>query len=225
MGKLSTTVYFPFLQVTGNENTSPSSTPYLLPFAGMHMLTHSSLPNSQSKMWSMAELPADAALDAPLNSMISAPLFWMVDVNGPVTHASSLMVLSRSLPLTLPAFIYGYMVGLWLPKMPMLLMLLTSVFNLSLSCDSALLWSSLLIAVIAVLSNLLNLLDAIRQLVLHGLPTTTAFRLGCATASSACPRSTNILPLSLIKSERSIPFALGLDPIKSAYLTPSNALA
>lgn len=84
-------------------------------------------------MWSIAELPADAADDAPLNSMISAPLFWMRGVNESVIHLSSLMVLSRSLPLTLPAFIYGYIVGLWFPKMAMLLMLLTSVFNFSLS--------------------------------------------------------------------------------------------
>jgi len=90
------------------------------------------------------------------------------------------MVLSRSLPLTLPAFIYGYIVGLWLPKMAMLVILLTSVFNFSFSCDKALLWSSLLIAVIALLGNFLNLLAAIRQLVLHGLPTTTAFSPGSA---------------------------------------------
>lgn len=87
----------------------------------------------------MAELPADAAEDAPLNSMISAPLFWMRGVNESVIHLSSLMVVSRSLPLTLPAFIYGYMVGLWLPKIAMLEILLTSVFNFSLSCDNALL--------------------------------------------------------------------------------------
>lgn len=173
----------------------------------------------------MAELPADAAEDAPLNSMISAPLFWMRGVNESVIHLSSLMVVSRSLPETFPAFMYGYMVGLWLPKIAMLERLLTSVFNFSFSCDSALLWSSLLMAVIALLGNLLNLLAAMRQFVLQGLPTTTALRPGSATESSACPTSTNILPLSLIKSARSMPLVRGLDPISSAYLAPSNALA
>jgi len=116
------------------------------------------------------------------------------------------------------------MVGLWLPNIAMLLILLISVLSLSLSCDMALLWSSLLIAEIEDLLNLLNLLIAMSALVLHGLPTTTAFKSGCATWSSAWPTSTNIFPLSLMRSARSIPFMRGFEPIKSAYLAFSNAL-
>ena len=60
--------------VQGNEEMSPSGTPYE-PSEQTAMLTQSpaGVPSAQSRTWLSAALAADAALEAPRASMIAAP--------------------------------------------------------------------------------------------------------------------------------------------------------
>ena len=65
----------PFSVVTGNENISPAGISYVLPSVNKPADYHYSLPLTKSLMWSIAADAAEAADEAPLNSIISAPRF------------------------------------------------------------------------------------------------------------------------------------------------------
>jgi len=71
----STIENYPLEVVTGKEKISPAGTPYYDPSVKRPDDYHSELPETQSLMWSMEADPAEAADDAPLRSIISAPLF------------------------------------------------------------------------------------------------------------------------------------------------------
>ena len=61
--------------VTGKEKISPAGMPYYEPSVKRPADCHSLLPDTQSLMWSIEAEPAEAADEAPLKSIISAPLF------------------------------------------------------------------------------------------------------------------------------------------------------
>src|SRR5664280_56339 len=64
---------------------------------------------------------------------------------------------------------------------------------------------------------------AIRQLVLHGLPTTTTRMSEAAFAAMARPWGPKIPPLMVSRSPRSIPALRGTEPTNSAHEVPSKA--
>ena len=99
----------------------------------------------------------------------------------------------------------GYIVGLWLPQTVKLFIYDKWQPDFSAIWKSALLWSSLIIAVKLVFGILLALELAIKALVLAGLPTTRILQSAAAFSSIALPYSVNILPLSFSKSPLSIP--------------------
>merc|ERR1719272_1550841 len=102
--------YLPPEVVCGNENISPSGTPYWVPSVLTQIDCHSLLPKTQSLMWSMDAEPAEAADEAPLRSIISAPLFWTLGVNSLIFQASSKSELA-GLPPMVQFLTSGYMVG------------------------------------------------------------------------------------------------------------------
>lgn len=63
----------------------------------------------------MAALPAEAADDYFLNSIISAPLFYTHGVNTSLTHFESTKSVAF-FPLTSVALMSGYIVGEWFPQ-------------------------------------------------------------------------------------------------------------
>lgn len=81
-------------------------------------------------MWSMAALPAEAALESFLKAMISAPLYWTLGVNSLLIQALSTKS-SAFFPLTVAFLISGYMVGEWFPQTANFLISVTlaPVFN------------------------------------------------------------------------------------------------
>lgn len=80
--------YSPPFVVTGNEKINPLGTPYE-PSVGTPIDTQSWEPNAQSLTWLMAALPAEAADEEPLASMISAPLLPTLGLNQVSTQAAS----------------------------------------------------------------------------------------------------------------------------------------
>src|SRR5690606_2145097 len=137
------------------------------------MVTHSPLePNTQSRMWSMAALAAEAAEDRPRASMMAAPRLPTVGMNTSWFEASALMIsASRSLP-TVAKRMSGYMVGEWLPQTIRFLMSATARPDLAASCDSARLWSRRSMAVKFLAGRSGADFMAMYALVLAGLPTT-----------------------------------------------------
>src|SRR5690606_41254584 len=73
---------------------------------------------AQSRMWSMAALAADAALEAPRASMMAAPRFCTVGMNSSVSQELSTSELA-GLPATLAWLMSGTCVLEWLPQMVM----------------------------------------------------------------------------------------------------------
>jgi len=71
-------------------------------------------PRNQLLIWARAALAALAALDNPLASIISAPLFCTLGMNL-LLYQSSLTVYSTGFPLTVAHFRSGDIVGEWLP--------------------------------------------------------------------------------------------------------------
>lgn len=105
----------PGVVVCGNENISPAGTPYYVPSVLTQIDCHSSLPKAQSLMWSIEAEPAEAADDAPLKSIISAPLFYTLGVNSLIFHPSSIKLFA-ALPPIVQFLTSGYIVGEWLPQ-------------------------------------------------------------------------------------------------------------
>ena len=66
-------------------------------------------------MWSIAADAAEAADEAPLRSIISAPRFYTRGVNSLIFHSSSTK-LSAGFPEIVQLRISGYIVGEWLPQ-------------------------------------------------------------------------------------------------------------
>src|SRR5690606_25894437 len=115
----------------------PSGMPYE-PSEGIPMVTHLPLePSTQSRMWSMAALAADAAEDKPRASMMAAPRLPTVGINVSRFQASSLMSPARLWPPTVAKRMSGYMVGEWLPQTINFSMSATALPDFAANCDSA----------------------------------------------------------------------------------------
>ena len=65
---------------------------------------------------------------------------------------------------------------------------------------------------------------AIRQLVLHGLPTTSTRTSEAALAAMAWPWGPKIPPLTVSRSPRSMPALRGIEPTSRAHEVPSKAV-
>ena len=139
-------LYLPWEVVHGNENIRPSGTPYVFPSVREAIDCQSSPPAIQSLIWSIEALPAEAAEDAPLSAMISAPLYCTLGVNS-LTFQSASMRLLAGLPPIVQFLTSGYMVGEWFPQIAIFLISVTFVPVYRASWVTALLWSSLVIAV------------------------------------------------------------------------------
>jgi len=86
----------------------------------------------------MAAEPAEAADDAPLRSIISAPLFYTLGVNSLIFHDSSIKLLA-GFPPTVQFLTSGYIVGEWLPQMHIFSISVTLAFVYKANWDRALL--------------------------------------------------------------------------------------
>lgn len=128
-------------------------------------------PKNQLLIWARAALPALAALESPLASIISAPRFCTLGINVPSYHYFPTR--SRAgFPLTLAQVKSGNIVGEWLPHTTTLVISVTGDPVLSAICQTALSWSNLVIAQKFYLGKSLAWVAAIKQLVLAGFPTT-----------------------------------------------------
>jgi len=106
---------FPPSDVTGNEKIRFAGTPYNDPSVSIPADCHWLLPKAQSLMWSIAAEAADAADEAPLKSMISAPLFYTLGVNSLIFQSVSINE-RADFPLIVAFLTSGYIVGEWLPQ-------------------------------------------------------------------------------------------------------------
>src|ERR1044072_6965505 len=112
----------------------------------------------------MAALAAEAALEAPRASMISAPRLATRGMNSPPIQAPSLTVSQALAPSTLALTRSGYWVVEWLPQTVMLVTAETGLPSLLASCAIARLWSRRIIAVKRSLGTSSALDTAITQL-------------------------------------------------------------
>src|SRR5512139_902237 len=129
-------------------------------------------PSAQVRMWSMAALAADAALERPRASMMAAPRCCTVGMKSFSSQAWSFTRAAAFWPLTSAWKRSGYWVAEWLPQIVILVMSLTVVPVFWASWAIARLWSRRVIAVKRPLSMFGALFMAMRALVLAGLPTT-----------------------------------------------------
>ncbi len=173
-------------------------------------------------MWSMAEEAAEAAEEAPRALMIAAPRCCTVGMKS-FSYQSRSTSSKAGLPATLVWARSGYWVALWLPQM---IMLSTSVTRLPVFCASwvrARLWSRRVIAVNWRGSRSGALQEAIRALVLAGLPTTSTRTLRLALSLSALPCTEKIAALASSRSLRSMPGPRGRAPTSRAKSTSLKA--
>jgi len=78
-------------------------------------------------MWSMAADAAEAAEEAPLKSIISAPLFYTLGVNS-LTFQSWSINEFAGFPWIVQFLTSGYIVGEWLPQIHNFSISVTFVF-------------------------------------------------------------------------------------------------
>src|SRR5690606_3400803 len=106
------------------------------------MVTHLPLePSTQSWMWSMAALAAEAAEDRPRAAMMAAPRLPTVGMKVSRIQASSLIRDWTDWPPMVAKRVSGYMVGEWLPHTTSFSMSATALPVLAAIWDSARLWS------------------------------------------------------------------------------------
>mmetsp|Transcript_10300 Transcript_10300/g.24177 ORF Transcript_10300/g.24177 Transcript_10300/m.24177 type:complete len:247 (+) Transcript_10300:247-987(+) len=182
------------------------------------------VPWTQSRMWSKAADAADAALDAPRASMMAAPRFWTFGMKSPVIQASSPITALAALPPMVAWERSGYWVEEWLPQMASFSMSSTAQPSFWVSWPTARLWSRRIMAEKLVGAMSGALAEAMRQLVLAGLPTISTFTFLLAEALMALPVAVKMAPLSLSRSPRSMPGPRGLAPTRKAKSAPSKAL-
>ena len=117
----------------------------------------------------------------------------------------------------------GNWVAEWLPQIAMLVTSATGAPAFLASCDFARFSSSRVIANQRSAGTSGALLRAMRQLVLHGLPTTRTRTSAAARAAIALPWGPKMPPLTESRSPRSMPCLRGTEPTSSAQEVPSNA--
>ena len=169
----STTVHPPCPLVrTGKPYWRPCGTPYS-PFETTASEVQSSptVPLWMAATESMAALAAEAAEDRPRAAMMAAPRFWTVVRKSPCSHAVSPMTSAAGLPSILAFATSGNWVAEWLPQMARLVTDATGTAAFLASWLFARFSSSRVMANQRSAGTSGAFERAIRQLVLHGLPT------------------------------------------------------
>jgi hypothetical protein len=172
-------------------------------------------PKNQLLICSRAAFPALAALDSPLASIISAPLFWTFGISVPSYHYLPIKSIA-GFPLTWAQVRSGNIVGEWFPQITTLAISATADPVLSATCQTALSWSNLVIAQKFYLGKSFAWVAAIKQLVLAGFPTVKTLTSLWAWSFKAFPWGMKILAFSWSKSPLYIPLLLGFAPTNNA---------
>ena len=173
---------------------------------------------------SRTALAADAADDSPRASMIAAPRFCTVEMNPPSNHSVSVITSGTGLPSMRALAKSGNWVAEWFPQMATLLTAETGTPAFLASWDLARFSSSRIMANHRSAGTSGAADRAIRQLVLHGLPTTSTRTSEAACSAIAAPWGLKMPPFTPRSSPRSIPAFRGIDPTSSAQVVPSNAV-
>ena len=173
---------------------------------------------------SMTALAAEAADDAPRASMIWAPRCCTVVMNSPRSHSMLSMTSTAGLPSMAVFSKSGNCVDEWLPQMAMPVTDATGAPALRARRLRARFWSRRVMAKKRSSGISGAWARAMRQLVLHGLPTTTTRTSEAAWAAMASPWGPKIPPLMVSRSLRSMPALRGTDPTSSAHDVPSKAV-
>src|SRR5665213_251607 len=222
----STTVQPPWpLARTGNPNWIPWGTPYSpLDTTANEVQSSPRVPLWMAATESMAALAAEAADDSPRASITAAPRFCTVEMKSPCSQAASSMTSVAGLPSMRALAKSGNWVAEWLPQMARLLTEATG---------TPALWASWLLARFSSSRVMANHRSAgtsgafdraIRQLVLHGFPTTRTRTSVAALAAMAWPWGPKIPPLTVSRSPRSMPALRGIEPTSSAQLGAAGRL-
>ncbi len=188
------------MEVTPTETQSPSG-------VGVVRLTTVSI----------AAFAADAAELAPRASMIAAPRFCTVVMKSPRNQSWSVIAAGAATPFRVALAKSGNWVAEWLPQIARFLTCDTGTPAFLASCVSARFWSRRVIANQRSAGTSGALERAIKQLVLHGLPTTRTRTSLAALAAIARPWGLKIPPLTLSKSPRSMPALRGMEPTSRAH--------
>mmetsp|Transcript_29100 Transcript_29100/g.73738 ORF Transcript_29100/g.73738 Transcript_29100/m.73738 type:complete len:263 (-) Transcript_29100:230-1018(-) len=221
----STMVQSPPLQVTGKEYMRPSAMPYLLPVLSTAIETKvpSGVPRNQLFMWSEMAWAAERALESLRAAMMAAPRFCTQGIMTSVTQASSLIRSLAALPLTLQWLMSGYWVDEWFPQMIEPLTCSMGTAHLMATWAMQRLWSRRVRAEKFFLGMLGATSEAMRQLVLAGLPTTSTLTLGEATVFSRSPWTLKMLQFFSRRSLRSMPSLRGKAPSMMTASAPAKA--
>src|SRR5262249_5142333 len=142
---------------------------------------------SQLLTWSIAPLAAEVALLCPRALITAAPRVWHCGRNVSARHLRSPMTFSAGWPLSFAFCQSTHCVALWLPQIVTQVTdsLATPAFFAS--AATARLWSRRVIAVQRSAGMSRPLRCAMRQFVLHGLPTMRIRTSFAALAASALP--------------------------------------
>ncbi len=97
----------------------------------------SGVPDTQSRVWSMAALAAEAADDEPRASMMAAPRFWTVGMKVCSSQSWSPTASAAFRPPTSQWKRSGYWVAEWLPQIVMWRMSFTDASSFRASCAFA----------------------------------------------------------------------------------------
>mmetsp|Transcript_7394 Transcript_7394/g.14377 ORF Transcript_7394/g.14377 Transcript_7394/m.14377 type:complete len:261 (+) Transcript_7394:174-956(+) len=225
IGKPSTMVHSPPEHLTGNEYMRPSATPYLLPVLSTAIDTHlpSGVPRNQLFMWSEIAWAAERAEESLRAAMMAAPRFCTQGIMTSLTHASSLIRSLAGVPLTLQWLMSGYWVEEWLPQMMDPVTCSMGTPHLMATCAMARLWSRRVSAEKFFLGMLGAHSEAMRQLVLAGLPTTSTLTFLEATVLRRSPCCLKMPQFFSRRSLRSMPSLRGKAPSMMTASAPAKA--
>ena len=221
----------PSTDSTGNDETSPSGTPYD-PSETTAALVHPfEVPSTQSCTWSIVALAADPTEDEPRTSMISAPRFATRGMKWSTSHSRAASGPPRrwdssadtDWPPAVACETSGNCVAEWLPQIVRLRSSPTGVPTVGASCPSARLWSSLVSAVKRSAGTSGACAAAMSALVFAGLPTTTTRTSSAAPALIASPCGPKMPAFAASRSPRSMPAVRGRAPTRRARLAPRKA--
>ena len=166
---------------------------------------------------SMAAWAADAADDAPRFSMTAAPRFCTVSMNAPWSQAVSSITSGTGFPSMRACAKSGNCVAEWLPQIATFVTWRFCTPAFFASCVLARFSSRRVIANHRSAGTSGAFDRAIRQLVLHGLPTTRTRTSAAAWSLIAWPCGLKIPPFTERRSPRSMPALRGIEPTSSAH--------
>ena len=174
--------------------------------------SQSSEPLTNAFTWSYIADAAEAALDLPRCSIISAPLFWTLGINSSIIHLESRSRISLSLLSIKQLLMSGYCVAEWFPHTINRLICSTLLFVFEDNMLLARFWSNLINEVMLSAGIFFEFFWIIRAFVFAGFPTTIIFEVFLALLSIISACLWKIFALSNNKSALCIPFDLGLAP-------------